>query len=380
MERPDEATRTASIYATATGDDVGPSAEADAFADVLRVALDLTSAKLVWLMMLGRDGGMARVAASMDAGGEAGRVLPPGVARALWGVPKTGAFQVPLHPDGVPSIAGASAVTAHGESLAIVCELPLHRDIPQRTMNTLTALARTAALAIHSGECSNPLPDPARALMQAILDAVPDHIWIKDLAGRYLIVNKAAATAFGLGSPAETVGGTAWDVFTPERAAITEAEDRQVLEGGETLFDTLHLGQLSHPHRWWLTNKLPLHDGDGQITGLVGISRDVTEIVATRAELRRERDRLQQIIDAIPDAIVVKGRDGRVELHNLEAARQLAVKLERPLTGAMVPDYLSGSRLERVLARDRQVFASGQAVVNALDTIEIDGVERWQLV
>ena len=78
--------------------------------------------------------------------------------------------------------------------------------------------------------------DPAQhLLLQKVLDSLPDAVFVKDAASRYVIGNGAHARLLGLESDAQVRGRTIFDFFPPEQAEQFYADDRRVLETGQPL-------------------------------------------------------------------------------------------------------------------------------------------------
>ncbi|ATB36915.1 PAS domain-containing sensor histidine kinase [Cystobacter fuscus] len=113
-----------------------------------------------------------------------------------------------------------------------------------------------------------------RELFQRVIHCAPDAIFAKDLDGRYTLINPEGARAMGV-SPADIIGHGDQDIFQPEDASATRAHDEEVLAARRPLTyeDEDVAGQ-----RVWLCTKGVLRDEKtGAVTGLFGISRDITE-------------------------------------------------------------------------------------------------------
>lgn len=117
-----------------------------------------------------------------------------------------------------------------------------------------------------------------RNLLRTLIDHLPDYIFTKDLAERFVISNIAHARAARVASPEDLVGKRAAEVFPPEIAAQYHADDLAVLESGQPM---INLERVSIDdkgnRRAMLTSKVPLRDGSGAVVGLVGISRDISD-------------------------------------------------------------------------------------------------------
>jgi PAS domain S-box-containing protein len=133
----------------------------------------------------------------------------------------------------------------------------------------------------------------------AIVETSADAIFAKDMHGRYLLFNQAAARC--VGQPAEHVlGQDDRALFPPEQAAYLMAVDQRVRSSGhtETCEETL---QTVDGPRIFLATKGPLRGPDGHIVGTYGISRDITERHTAAAELRQRNDDLERFNRAAID-------------------------------------------------------------------------------
>ncbi len=115
----------------------------------------------------------------------------------------------------------------------------------------------------------------SEARLQAIIDNSPLMVYIKDLDGRYFLVNRSYAELFST-TVDEVLGATDADRFAPEAAEAYRRNDRAVLESGvaQKFEETVAVGDET---RSYLSNKFPLRDERGQIYAVCGISTDVTE-------------------------------------------------------------------------------------------------------
>jgi len=124
-----------------------------------------------------------------------------------------------------------------------------------------------------------------RDLLKTIIDNVPDLIYVKDRAGRFVTANAALLRLLKLDNPAELVGKNDYDFSPPELACNYVADDQIVMRTRESLLDR----EESHKAKtgddlWLLTTKVPLVDQNGVVNGVVGIGHDIT------ARKRAERE------------------------------------------------------------------------------------------
>ncbi|WP_181685319.1 response regulator [Halorhabdus salina] len=113
-------------------------------------------------------------------------------------------------------------------------------------------------------------------MLEAILEHVPIHVYAKDEQARHTWISD-----YGLGNP-EQIGKTDAEYFDAEWAEETTREERELIETGEPIIDQ----ERYDPERdvWVRNTKIPWRDEDGEVTGLIGASWDVTEQKQTQQE------------------------------------------------------------------------------------------------
>ena len=128
------------------------------------------------------------------------------------------------------------------------------------------------------------LQDSTLGLLQALAQSSPDLIFAKDRAGRYLLFNREAERVTRT-LAAQVLGCDDTAIFAPAQAAMIRANDERVMaqdrpETFEEEIDTA-VGRITY-----LATKGPLHDPQGRVVGIFGISRDITERLAAQERLR----------------------------------------------------------------------------------------------
>ena len=116
----------------------------------------------------------------------------------------------------------------------------------------------------------------SRSDLQSILDNSPMGIFLKDLDGRYIILNNRMAPLLGK-QPEECVGRLPTELFPPERVALIRQEDADLLAAGAMREIDLELECADGVRRTFRTIKFPLRDERGRIYAVGGISSDITE-------------------------------------------------------------------------------------------------------
>jgi PAS domain S-box-containing protein len=133
--------------------------------------------------------------------------------------------------------------------------------------------------------------------LNAVLNTIPDPVWLKDLAGCFQSVNLAWLSFFGL-RPEEVLGKTTAAFLPADVAARLAEEDRQVAASGQLLLQSECLVNQEGQKRWFETVKTPLRNSAGQVVGTVGIARDMPEHRLSEEALRNSEGRLRLALEA----------------------------------------------------------------------------------
>jgi PAS domain S-box-containing protein len=169
-----------------------------------------------------------------------------------------------------------------------------------------------------------------RNLLRTLIDNLPDVIYAKDADSRMMMANMAQARLLGAATPDDLIGRTDFDFFPHELASKYHADEQALIRSGSALINEEEptVDPLGN-RRWLSTTKVPLRDSRGNITGFVGVGRDITE----SKEAGIERDRLL------------------AEVERRAVQLQAAAEVSRATSSILNPDELMQQAVN--LVRDR---------------------------
>jgi PAS domain S-box-containing protein len=193
----------------------------------------------------------------------------------------------------------------------------------------------------------------AGALLEGIMANTRILIFVRDLGGRFVMVNNAFAEFFGL--PGDAFLGKTPEEIYPEASARANfiAEDRSVLEAGKALtFE--HTIPVRGASRSYISIKFPLYDANGEPTGVCGMLTDITSQKRLERELRKANELKNQFLANVSHEIrtPISGIIGVAEILSAQAGDEdVREKLEMILDAAqtlsgLVNDILDFSRIE----------------------------------
>ena len=168
-----------------------------------------------------------------------------------------------------------------------------------------------------------------RKLLRTIIDNIPACVYVKDREGRKVLANRSEYELWGYDSEEEILGKTDSDLADEANAEVSEREDRQVLDAGEPIIDKDSYTEINGEEYVLLVSKLPLRNKSGEIIGLVGISKDITDRKNMEDQLRERNQQLKKLNDTTNKIYSVIGHDLKTPLTSiLGLSEMMAGELE----------------------------------------------------
>jgi len=154
-------------------------------------------------------------------------------------------------------------------------------------------------------------------LLRTLIDNLPDRIYVKDILGRKTLSNAADTLASGVNSSQEIIGKSDFDTYPVELANKFWADDKIVLDTQTPILNREESGLDKDGNKVWvMTSKMPVKNSQGQVVGLAGIGRDITQRKNIELEIKRQKQFYETLILNSPVAIVVLDTGERVSSCN----------------------------------------------------------------
>jgi PAS domain S-box-containing protein len=139
---------------------------------------------------------------------------------------------------------------------------------------------------IYEGKYNQELYEEEQRLLNDLINTIPDSIYFKDLNLNYFRINHALAEKFGVENSESIIGMRNKDFFEEKYAMQSDKHEKQIIETGEPLINfeeeqTWKNGETT----WTFASKIPLRNSNGEINGIMGISKDITDRKTMEKEL-----------------------------------------------------------------------------------------------
>ncbi|MEI8064256.1 MAG: PAS domain-containing protein, partial [Verrucomicrobiota bacterium] len=139
--------------------------------------------------------------------------------------------------------------------------------------------------------------DREQKLVVHLMENLPDYIYFKDAAGKFLRANPALINLYRLKNPLEIVGKTDADFLPAARAQETAAQEQEIMRTGQPVVEIEEKTVWADGGETWvMSTKLPLRDDAGCIIGISGISSDITERKLAELALEQKNLELERVL------------------------------------------------------------------------------------
>ena len=211
-----------------------------------------------------------------------------------------------------------------------------------------------------------------------LINNLPGYAFFKDANLRYVMLNNKACQL--LGRPREDiVGKDDFELFPAQYAEKYSIDDRRVLESGEPLLVDNEENEENGQPVILSTRKVPIKDGGGKVTGLIGLSIDITERKRAEDAVAAAHRQIQSIIDNTPAIVYAFDLEERFVMANASVAELLNSTPER-MIGKRRHEFMPKEDADWHEANDCKVIEAGRALssrsIVSLRTARFHGLQR----
>jgi len=203
-----------------------------------------------------------------------------------------------------------------------------------------------------------------RQIFTNLIENIDARIYIKDKDHKFLRINSNHARYLGLDSPDEAIGKSDHDFFEEDNVVQWHQEENIIMKHGGSIqqenFDILKDGR----KRWNTTDKVPIKDAEGNVLGIFGMSKDITEQRKMEESLAHERDLFNILMENITDAIYFKNSKGEFIRVNKRMANLFGAESPETMLGKTDFDYFDESHAREAWEDEKRIMETGEPIIN----------------
>ncbi len=134
-----------------------------------------------------------------------------------------------------------------------------------------------------------------------LMDNIRESVYFKDLESRFIKINTACATKFGIEDPSEAIGKSDFDIFDEEHARPAFEDEQEIIRTETPIYDKMEKEVFPDGKVGWAsTSKMPLYNDKGILIGTYGITRDITEKKVAELKLRESTEMFHKLSEHVP--------------------------------------------------------------------------------
>jgi len=213
-------------------------------------------------------------------------------------------------------------------------------------------------------------PHAPSDMMKALMESIPDAIYFKDLQGNFVFVSNACA-AYANVPASDMIGKRETDFLSPDQTEELLLEEKKIIETGEPLKDKIERKVSPQGSEiWFSVTKAPWTNSQGEVIGIIGIYREVTE------RIEKERHVLDMLSIATHDIrgpliaiastvkLLIRGAFGMIDESVKVTLSDISSRLNH--LEKILSEYLCKSSLMNVKKTDREYFDLRQDIIDPI--------------
>ncbi|MFA6102507.1 MAG: PAS domain S-box protein [Victivallaceae bacterium] len=201
-------------------------------------------------------------------------------------------------------------------------------------------------------------------MYRSLVEAIPDLVWLKSPDGLYISCNPAFERLFGQ-KKSDIIGRSNYDFFDTVQADFFRAYDEKVMATGKSCINEEWLSLADNGFRGLFeVIKTPMHNANGDITGVLGIARDITARKQTENALAEANKLNENTINAIDDIFYVFDCNGILLRWN-QACNRVSGYSDAELSSKKISEFFAGEDVARIAEAVKKMWTEDKVKIEA---------------
>jgi PAS domain S-box-containing protein len=218
-------------------------------------------------------------------------------------------------------------------------------------------------------------------MFQKVLDSIPQFICWKNRRSEFLGCNKNYSDMVGLDDTRSIIGKSDWDLsWKKEETEHFLQDDEKVMSRDEPTLGILEKASDAKGRELWLeTNKVPLHDDSGRVSGILVAFSDITKAKLIEEALAHEQYLLEALMNNSSDYIYFKDLESRFTRASKAHSSFLGLDSPSRMIGKTDFDFYAEEHASQAFADEREIISTGQSIRKEETNIKLGGSSSWVL-
>jgi PAS domain S-box-containing protein len=216
-----------------------------------------------------------------------------------------------------------------------------------------------------------------RNLLRTLIDHIPDRVYVKDRGSRFVVCNKSVLTTEGVKKEEELIGKTDFDLYEKALAQEFFDSEQKLMLTGRPMINREYEGpDKTGSVHYVLATKVPLRDCHGNIVGMVGINRDITERKRAEEALQHSEEYFRALTENSSDIIIIVDKKGTI-LYISSSIERFSGYKPQELIGRSAFDFILPDDLPRAINDFGKAVQTKDVIIpNSFRVRHKDGSER----
>ncbi|NET88576.1 MAG: PAS domain S-box protein [Kamptonema sp. SIO1D9] len=214
------------------------------------------------------------------------------------------------------------------------------------TPRQLLALNQKLEAAIAERKLAETALRKSQQMLYVVMDTIPEAIFWKNQELVYLGCNQNFSQLVGLNNPKEIVGKKDEDLpwEANEAEFFSEGETEALATGNPQNRVSENISKSNSEPRWFELNKIPLHNEEGAVFGVLGTIEDISDRVSSQ----QAQTRLTAILEATTDLVSIADNSGKIIYLNQAGRQLLGIDRDEQLTNLQIADLVPLEEVDKI--------------------------------